>query len=110
MSISIAGLIKIAQTNGEPLFKGDIPGHEFHGNQYTESSGTAKNAKEWNGKDKLEAGHIVHLAGEGSQKYKVLEATDAKGDMPRILVEAQNTGMRLAPTERVSREHVRAPK
>jgi len=112
MSESIVGLIKVAPTKGEPLFKGDVAGREFHGNQYISGGAketTSASGKAWNGKEPLQAGHIVHLEGDGVQKYKVLEARDARGDMPRVLVEAQDTGMKLAPTERVAREHIRAP-
>ena len=39
---SVIGLIKAAHAHGEPLFKGDVVGHEFHGNQYTEGGGGGK--------------------------------------------------------------------
>ena len=39
----ISDLIKAGHSKGgEPLFKGDIPGHEFHGNQYTTAASEAK--------------------------------------------------------------------
>ena len=39
MSI-VLELIKSAHRQGEPLFKGDLPGHEFHGNQWTGGEGS----------------------------------------------------------------------
>lgn len=93
------------------LRKGDSPGHEFRGNQYTDGgSGGANEAgvgvKEWNGKDTLDRGHIVRLNGDGDVQHVVLEAKDERGDMPRVLVQALGTGMTFAPTERVGREHI----
>lgn len=39
----ISELIKAAllPEHGQPLFKGDLPGHEFHGNQYSGGNGSA---------------------------------------------------------------------
>ena len=57
-------LIKLAQANpmrlgGQPLQKGDIPGHEFHGNQYSGGGGAATENKPF----------VAH----GSGKYYVSE-------------------------------------
>ncbi len=56
----------------------------------------------WDGKEALRAGHLVRLRGE-THLHVVLEATDERGDMPRVLVEALDTGMAIAPTERADR-------
>lgn len=44
----VSDLIKIAQHQGAPLFrlsKGDVSGHEFHGNQYTGGGSTLTEAE-----------------------------------------------------------------
>lgn len=95
------------------LDKGDVPGHEFRGNQHT-GGGGGKNGnsgtirpKKWDGVEQLKAGHIVSLVGEGSYEHAVLESEDERGEMPRILVAAMGTGMSIAPTERVDRLFVK---
>jgi len=56
MNATVVDLIKAAQQNGEPLFKGDFAGHEFHGNQYSGGSGT-KQKTDYTNKQKFEDQH-----------------------------------------------------
>lgn len=48
---TVSELIKVAQSQGAPLFrlsKGDVAGHEFHGNQYAPASGATLTEAERN--------------------------------------------------------------
>jgi len=55
---------------------------------------------------KIKKGDIVLVKGEGEIPFKVLECEDEKGEMPRILVEAQLHNMNIKPTTRVARKDI----
>ena len=56
---------------------------------------------------KLSVGEVVYIRGEGDTKFVVKECIDERGDMDRILVEAQIPGWTtVLPTELVLREDI----
>lgn len=80
MTESVVNLIKQAQQSGEPLFKGDVVGHEFHGNQYADkASEKAKEASLNNEKIGSEKSHNDALAAH----RKAARAHEAAGNLER---------------------------
>lgn len=43
---TVSEMIKAQHAKGELLFKGDVPGHEFHGNQYGDSINASASAND----------------------------------------------------------------
>jgi len=79
----VSELIKAAK--GEPLFKGDLVGHEFHGNQYAAS---------------------VKASGDAREASSKANRTDDKGEHARA-GRLRWTAARLAMDDGTRQEHIR---
>lgn len=69
--------------------------------------------RDWDGKEKLLPGHVVHLEGDDDERHVVLQTEDERGEMPRVMVVPTNpywheTG-RIAPKENVDRRFIKPP-
>lgn len=69
-------LVKAALEKGTPLFKGDVPGHEFRGNQYT---GGGEGGAAGSGKDYKDGGQAAKLAEQHSKNADKLSVKAKNG-------------------------------
>ena len=78
MTESVVNLIKKAQQAGEPLFKGDVAGHEFHGNQWASTVGSEKYHDAVDAGEKAsEASRKAEKTGSVSDHARAREANNA---------------------------------